>query len=294
MTDSDGNWPVRLVLAYPPDWRGRYGDELDQLVRDLRSNGRRSVPMAVDLLCGATAAWLHGGSSDMSERVRAALITVLWNWVAFAAVAAWFGHDLGNYPRALAEQPLVLARSGVPDAYHVLLAAGVVGVLATAIAAVVFAIDAGRQAVRDSRRGTFVLMALPVLVAAAWLGGLQLLPPDNHTAGHLLLAVGWLLLGVAGLAGSTQAVVSVIKRGEFSDRTWRVGGAAAAAVVAAMVVATGATISWGVAFHTSLGQPGDQSGWLTVTAIMAVTTVRAGLALLKTRRAVADPPAVTA
>jgi len=291
-TGSD--WSAQLVRAYPARWRGRYGDELAQLIDDLKSAGRAPIPMAADLLCGALAAWLHEGRITMPERARAGLIAVLWNWVAFAAVAAWFGHDLGVYPPALAEQPLMLAHSAVPDAYHVLLVAGVVGVLATAVAAVVFALDAGRQALRTSRRTTFVLMALPVLIGAAWFGGLHLLPPDNHTAGKLLLAVGWLLLGVAGIAASTQAVVSVLKRSEFSDRTWRIGGAAAAAVVAAMAVATGATITWGIAFHTSLGQPGDLSGWLIVTAIMAVTTVRAGLALFGARRAVAEPPAVTA
>jgi hypothetical protein len=287
-------WSAQLVRAYPAKWRGRYGDELAQLIEDLQEAGRKPIPMAADLLGGALAAWLHERRPDMSERAREGLIAVLWNWVAFAAVAAWFGHDLGVYPPALAQQPLVLAHSAVPDAYHVLIAAGVVGVLATALAAVVFALDAGRQALRTHRRSTFVLMALPVLIGAAWLGGLQLLPPDNHTAGKLLLAVGWLLLGVAGIAAATQAVVSVIKRSEFSDRTWRAGGAAAAAVVAAMAVATGATITWGVAFHASLGQSGDLSGWLTVTAIMAVTTVRAVIALLGTRRAHAEATAATA
>lgn len=139
----------------------------------------------------------------------------------------------------------------VPDAYHVLFAAGAVGVAATALAAVAFAIDAIGYARRCSRRSTFVLMAVPAVSASAWIGGLRLLPADNSTVGNLTLSVVWLLLGVAGVAGSTQAVVAVVRSTEFTERTWRIGGVAAAAVTAAMVVATGATITWGVVERAS-------------------------------------------
>ena len=85
-------WPASLLLAYPPGWRARYGDELNMLVSDLHEDGRKPVPMAFDLLRGAAAAW-YGNKRGftMSERSRNALITVLWSWVAFAATAAWFG-----------------------------------------------------------------------------------------------------------------------------------------------------------------------------------------------------------
>ncbi len=220
----------------------------------------------------------------MSERSEDALISVLWNWVAFAAVAAWFGHDLGIYPTAPVAQELAATHPVVPDAYHVMYAAGAVGVAVTAVAAVLFALDAGRFAVRSGRRRMLALMAVPVLVAAVWIGGLRFIPAGAHSAGNLALATGWLLLGIAGIAVSTQAVASVIRSAEFGERTWRVGGAAAAAVVAVMAVATGATIIWGIAVRTSLAHPGDATGWLVVTAIMAVTTGRALLALARTRR----------
>jgi MFS family permease len=285
-------WPAALLAIYPPAWRARYGDELDLLVKDLHDNGRPAVPMAIDLLCGAAAAWLADRRIEMSERSRDALVSVLWSWVAFAAVAAWFGHDLGIYPTAPVAQELAVSHPVVPDAFHVLYAAGAVGVAATAIAAIVFALDAGRFAVQSGRRRTFALMAVPVLVAAVWIGGLRLIPRDGHSATNLMLATGWLLLGVAGIAVSTQAVIGVIKSTEFGERTWRIGGAAAAAVVAAMVVGTGATITWGIAVRSSLAHPGDATGWLVVTAVMAVTTGRALLALLRTRQEPAESPAM--
>jgi MFS family permease len=287
-----GRWPRLLLAAYPPGWRARYGDELEALVTDLRDNGRPAVPMAIDLLGGAAAAWLAERRIEMSERSRDALVSVLWNWVAFAAVAAWFGHDLGIYPAAPVAQALAVTHPVVPDAYHVLSAAGAVGVAVTAVAAVLFAVDAGRFALRSGRRRILLLMAVPVAVAALWIGGLRLIPAGGHSAGNLALATGWLLLGVAGIAVSTQAVVSVLRSAEFGERTWRAGGAAAAAVVAAMVVATGATIIWGIAVRTSLAHPGDATGWLVVTAVMAVTTGRAVLALLSTRRDPVETPAV--
>ncbi len=287
------HWPVLLLAGYPPDWRARYGDELELLVADLRAGGRAPVPMAFDLLCGAAAAWLtFERRTLMSERSRNALISVLWSWVAFAAVAAWFGHDLAIYPTASAAQQIGISHPAVPDAYHVLYAAGVVGVAATAVAAIAFAIDAIGYARRCSRRSVFVLMAVPVVVAAGWIGGLRLLPSGNLTVGHQALAIGWLLLGVAGIAGSTQAVVTVIRSTEFTERTWRIGGAAGAAVTAAMVVATSATITWGVVEQVSQARRGDTSGWLVVTAIMAVTTVRAVIALIGARREPSAKPAV--
>jgi hypothetical protein len=237
--------------------------------------------MAFDLLCGATAAWLTLERRNlMSERSRNALISVLWSWVAFAAVAAWFGHDLAIYPTASQAQQIAGAHPAVPDAYHVLYAAGVAGIVATAVAAVVFAFDAIRQARRTGRASTFVLMAVPPVVAVAWIGGVRLLP-HGQSVGPLAFDTAWLLLGVAGIAIATQAVVKVVRTTEFTERTWQIGAVAGTAVVAAMVVATGATIAWSLAFRSV--QPAH-SGALVITAIMAVTTARAVIALIGARR----------
>ncbi len=289
------SWSAWLVLTYPPGWRARYGDELGLLIQDLHGHGRRLAPMAADLLRGAVIAWLTERRSQMSEHSRRALITVLWSWVAFAATAAWFGHDLGassGQVWAWSARPVaLLVPSGVPDAYHILLVAGVVGVVATAVAAAAFVVEAARYARRQRRRSTFALMAVPPVVAACWLGGLRLIPGGTHSAVGLGVSVGWLLLGVAGIAGSTQAVVTVIRSSEFGERTWRTGAVAAAVVTAAMVVATGATISWGVAERSSQAHPGDAAGWLVVVTIMAVTTVRAIIALIGARRVAPGEPA---
>jgi hypothetical protein len=286
-------WPARLLLAYPPGWRARYGDEVDLLVSELCEDGRRPVPMAIDLIGGAAAAWcgIRRGFA-MSERSRNALITVLWSWVAFAATAAWFGHDLGIYPSRSAAPLIARAHPAVPDAYHVLLAAGIVGLAATAIAAGAFAVEAARAAGAERRYRTLALMAVPPVVAGVWLGGIQLLGTGSDTTTRMTLAVSWLLLGLAGIAAATQTVAKIVRTTDFKPATWRIGSAAAAAVTAAMLVGTGATITWGLAFRAAQGHnPGDS--WLIVTAILAVTTGRAAIALIASRRA-ASPEAVTA
>jgi len=291
--------PLRLLHTYPASWRARYGDELEQLVSDLRQDGRRRIPIACDLLRGAAAAWLSQRRfvmSGLSERARGALITVLWSWVAFAATAAWFGHDLPHAAQELASVypsgswRVTILHPIVPGAYWVLLVAGSVGVVATVVAAVPFCFEAIRHARAAGKRGTLALIAVPPTTAVVWLAGVRLLPTGPLRTTDLRVAVIWLLLGVAGVAVATQAVVKVVRASEFSDRTWRVGYVCATAVTAAMLVGTVATIAWGVAFHDTApllggaGAGGDLTGWLAVTVIMTVTSGRAIIALANTWR----------
>jgi hypothetical protein len=284
-------WPAGVLLAYPPDWRERYGEELEVLVRDLRDHGRNPVPMAFDLLRGAAVAWCGTKRGfTMSERSRQALITVLWSWVAYAAIAAWFGHDLGIYPTRSIAQQIASAHHIVPDAYHVLFGVGIVGIAATAIAGVPFALEAGRYARGHRRNSIFALMAVPPLAAGIWLGGVQLIGPANSTS-QMTVAVFWLLLGLAGIAASTQAVTRIVRTCDFSPTTWRIGAGAATAVAAAMLIGTGATIVWGLAYRATQGHGAVGSDWLIVAAIMTVTTARAVIALIGARRTPAPAPA---
>ena len=228
----------------------------------------------------------------MSERSRNALITVLWSWVAYAAMAAWFGHDLGIYPSRATASQIATADPIVPDAYHVLYAIGIVGLAATAIAAVPFAIEAARYARAHHMNRVFALMAVPPVVAGVWLGGVPLATHGHATTVRLTVSVLWLLLGLAGIAASTQAVARIVMTTEFSAATWRIGAAAASAVTAAMLVGTGATITWGLAFRASQGHTAGASGWLVAIAVFAVTTGRAVIALIGSRRATSAEPAV--
>jgi hypothetical protein len=149
-------------------------------------------------------------------------------------------------------------------------------------------------------------MAVPPVSAAIWLGGVGVFRNGPASLGTDGAAVAWLLLGVAGIAISTQAVITIARRSELDDRTWRIGGLMATVVTAAMLVATGATITWGLIANANpivlnqlgspqLVYPGDRGQWLVVTVIMAVTTARAVIALIgsrRTRPASGEKPAV--
>ena len=204
---------------------------------------------------------------------------MLWSWVAFAATAAWFGHDLNIYPSRSVARQIAATHQVVPDAYHVLVGVGIVGLAATAVAAVPFALEAARYARANHKNSIFALMAVPPLTVAIWLGGAELVGRADTTT-NMSVAVVWLLLGLAGMAASTQAVVTVVRTCDVSPATWRIGAGAATAIAAAMLVGTGATIVWGLGFRASAGHGAGASGWLIVTSIMAVTTARAVLALL--------------
>ena len=229
----------------------------------------------------------------MSEHSRNALITVLWSWVGYAVTAAWFGHDLGIYPSRGAAQQIAVAHPVVPDALHVLHAAGVVGIAATVIAAIPFAFEAARYARKHRQNRTFGLMAVPPVAAVVWFAGLHVISGGSATTGRLTAALVWFLVGLAGIAGSVQAISKIVTATEFSPTTWRIGAGAAAAIAAAMLVGTGATIVWGLALRASQVHPGDAASWLAVTAVMSVTTARAVIALIGSRRRTASPePAV--
>lgn len=208
-------WPARLLVAYPPGWRDRYGEELESLISDLGAGGRQPVGMAADLLRGAAAAWLTERRKYMSERSRSALLTVLWSWVAFAAIAAWFGRDLGEYPSASVYQQLSRALPAVPASYHVLYAAGLAGLAATGVAAIAFAIGAARDARQTRRPRTYALMAVPPVTAAVWIGGLRLVLTQLSGTAVTVVGALWLLAGLAGIAAATLAVSKIIRSCTF-------------------------------------------------------------------------------
>jgi uncharacterized membrane protein len=77
----------RLIRLYPAAWRDRYGDELDQLVRDLQPSTSRAN-IAFDLVRGALGAHLHR-RFDMRKADRRAI-----GRGALIAMIVWLGLSL--------------------------------------------------------------------------------------------------------------------------------------------------------------------------------------------------------
>lgn len=280
-------WPAALVRAYPPGWRTRFSDEMRALIEDLADDGRPPFSLALNVLRGAAAAWLTDRRSPVPDRTIAALLAVLWSWTPFAATAAWFGKNAGEYPSAAVAREVSLAHPGLTAAYNVLLVAGVVGIVATGAAAIPFAAGAIRRAVAERSYRTLAQVATPPATAIAWLAGLKLIALSTSQGEARFVAESiWLLMGALGIAASTLAVSKVVCKGRHSRRTTQFGVAAAIAVTSAMLVGTAATFAWGLAAHPVRPGPGGGGaiGWILVVAVMMIASLRAAIALVSLRR----------
>ncbi|MBS2965191.1 hypothetical protein KGA66_19230 [Actinocrinis puniceicyclus] len=282
-----GRWLAALIRAYPPGWRRRFGRELETLVEDLAGDGRPPLSVALNILRGAAAAWLTDRRTALPDRTTA-LLAVLWSWVCFAATAAWFGKNAGEYPSAALAQSVGNTHPGLAITTDLLLVAGIIGIVITLVAAVPFAVASVRRAVAERSRATLALIATPPTTVIVWLAGLKLANTAAAGSTTRFVAVSvWLLAGVLGIAASTLAVGKVVARGGYPDWTWRVGLAAAAAVTVVMAAGAGATFAWGLAARpVRPGPDGGAIGWIIVVASMMLTTLRAvwALASLRGRR----------
>ena len=91
--------------------------------------------------------------------------------MCFAATAAWFGKNAGEYPSAALAQSAGRAHPGLAATTNVLLAAGIVGIVTTFAAAVPFAIASVRRTVAECSRAVLALIATPPATAITWLAG---------------------------------------------------------------------------------------------------------------------------
>ncbi len=279
-------WPAALVRAYPPGWRKRFSLEMQGLVEDLASDGRPSWSLALSLLRGAAAAWLTDRRNPMPDRTITALLAVLWSWTPFAATAAWFGKNAGEYPSVAVAQKVSLAHPGLATAYDALLVAGIAGIIATVVAAIPFGAAAIRSAVAERSYWTLGQVVTPLVTVITWLAGLKLITLSAGQGEARFVAESiWLLAGALGIAASTLAVSKVVAKGRYAQRTTQLGVAAAIGVTSAMLVGTAATLAWGLAAHPVYPSPGGgAAGWILEVAIMMIASLRAAHALLGLRR----------
>ncbi len=206
---SAGRRAVRLIRAYPPAWRARYGDEfVELLIADLeerpRSWRRTADVVASGLLARSKAAGLTGYLSDPAERARGGLA------VLFAAAATFFAFGV-----AMWSQVAIGWRWEPPSAVPV--AASMILMSLAAVLAVSLAIVAAAPLLwswaRQVRRGRPGLMA-PTLSTVA--GGLVLVGGSRHfqdrwpgTGGHVWAYHAMVPAGATAFAWSaTRGITS--------------------------------------------------------------------------------------
>jgi hypothetical protein len=291
----------RLVGLYSRAWRERYEEEFLAMLEQ----GSASLSDLLDVALGVLDAWLWPqvtweGRTIVSARMRSSVLAVLWAWVGLVVGGVGFQKmtEYDDFVRAARENPLVgLSFDAVVIGAVVALAAVLTGGSPVALAAL-------RRALAEGRKDVLLLLCVPPLSVAGFVGYVLLLsrviyPGLGGFSVHAALNVALFLslVGAFLIAAvvSAGAVTAAVGRAEVGG--WPIRFALYAAVVAAlaMVVVLMGTVVWGLALLASspslfLGDDGilatpTVASWLAVVALMSASAGAAAFAVVRGLRA---------
>lgn len=252
------------LRAYPPAWRARYGEELEDVIRQ-SSQGHVAWSVRGDLLrAGATErlrSWgFSAGEGDPAARAKAGALLVLCAW-ALAVVAGLVLQKSSEHWQAFDPAP---GRGLSSGAFQTLLVAA----LAAGTLVIVGGACALPRLVSLLRKGGWVQVRRPVIrallvSALAILATVGLIVWAHHLDaprrnGHApAYAVGFVFVGllvIASVATWTAAAVVTIRRLEISVHLLELEVTIAVLMSAAMATMTVATLTWWAAL--AIGTPG--------------------------------------
>ena len=250
-----GRRPDRLLRWYPPAWRARYGQELEELIAEATGGGRVPWRTRLDIARSGTrerlrASGLTGDGVPPDERSRAGSLLVLCAWMTFV-VAGTTVQKLSEHwqdatPRS--QQALPAAAFAALTGAAAIGSALVVLGIACAFPALLALVRAGGW--RDIRG--VILRALAVTAVAvvstaalvAWAHRLSARARSGHDLAYALGFSAWSLVMLVLVVCWTIAAVSTARRLDLSARLLRVEARLAAGVCATMAVMTVATALW--------------------------------------------------
>jgi len=238
-----------LLLAFPPSFRARYGDELETLTSDCGQGWR----IDADLARAAAGAWLRptfAGPPEERRRRRlestTASVFVTWS-LSCLAVAV--------FTKAVDDQPVPGLRSWGWIAY--LIGSGLFQVTLGAALVVGFGywLRVVVPAWRSGDRRTLLASALPAGIVFVWLGATGLVALyarhyaavhdhyqtwrlPGHGAGGVLAAYG--LLTIACVGGCAISAVRALQRARLGARELRVAAVMSAGAALSLLVVTAA------------------------------------------------------
>ena len=236
----------RLLRMYPPAWRARYGDELEELLTHMRRDGRLSWRARLDVAAGAARE--RGRSAGLrGPRLPGALL-VLCAWSGFVFAGAlvqrgsehWRDASAGRVVPAIAFDALV----GLAVLAGCLALAGVA---ATAPAVVrLLRAGGGRALARPFARAVAAsaVAAVATGLLVTWAHGLTAAQRDGGDALYGAGFVVWALVVLGALAAWTALAVATARRLDLGPAVVRAELRLARAVAAAMTAMTAATIVW--------------------------------------------------
>lgn len=244
-----------LLRCYPPAWRARYGDELEELIVE-SSRGRRAPVRIWSNV--ALAGWrerlrasgLTGDDVPPGERSRAGTLLVLCAWALFV-IGGMIVQKASEHWQSATPASSQGLPAGAFDALVVAAALGSVlvlaGVACVCPSLVAFMRGGGWREIRGVvlRASLVTVPTVAVTVALlVWAHRLSSEQRNGHDSAYLLGFGAWGLLIVACLVAWTVAGVATARRLAFSASLLRLEAWLAAAVSATMAAMTIATAVW--------------------------------------------------
>jgi hypothetical protein len=296
-----------LLWLYPDYWRARYGEEFAAV---LEAHPLR-LTTVLDVLLGALDA--HISPQDTTGRIMQAINRPRRSAIAiFCAYIAFVLAGL-NYFKATEDdiRRLMHGHADISAAYLVLQAAAGMALLAVVAGGLPVGLAALRRACEQKRWDIPLLLAVPLVALAVWLGWTVFLALAVFRATTRagvsgldgLLFLSWGGLFVLAAIVSTASVSIAVSRSGLEPRVFRRALWPAAVVTALMAVMLGAVLFWGLAVRMDVPSYFNTPttpfrfaywiAWVTDVAVMAVATLVAAVALVRGFSGPRDPQAAS-
>jgi hypothetical protein len=280
---------TRLLLRlYPPAWRARYGNELEELIEQEPA----TLSTALDVARAAArerlrAAGLAGEGIEPGERERSGTLLVLWAWVLFvlAGLALQKGSEHWTAGTRAHDRALAGAAFGILEIAAAIGSVLVLGAICAALPRLAALLRRGgwsqirRPIVRSCVATVLAAVAIGGLVQVA--DGLDVRQRNGHDLAYSAAFVACALLVALSLACWAVAATAVARRLERPRRARRLEARAAAGVTTAMVVTTVAAVVW----WASLPRSASMAGSPLLLAEMLLMAGSTALGTIGTRRA---------
>ena len=291
-----------LVRLYPRAWRERYGEEFVALLEERPA----SLRDALDVALGAADAHLRPQVASerrvalMIGRMRGSVLAVLWAWVGVVMAGVGFQKmtEYEDFVRVARENAAV----GV--SFDAVVAGAVVALAAVLVGGAPIVFAAVRGALAEGRKDVPLLLCVPLLSVAAFIGYVFLVGEVVYPAlGHLTARGGVnvaLFLSLAGVfllaaVASAASVSAAVRRSEVGERIYRFALYPAGLATLAMVMVSTATLVWGLALwaqaptlfvgHDGILATSTVATWLVILAVMGGCTCVAVAAVVRGVRA---------
>ena len=250
----------RLLRAYPPAWRERYGAEFAALLEDAPLSWR----VRFDVLRGGflqrlRGAGLVGDDVPAGEQLRSGVLLVLCSWTAFVVAGCGFQKFSEHWKAATP----IGARAVPSVAFDSLVFAAAIGSAAVLLgiavclpAIVSFLRSGGWPLVRCRIVWAVAVSAVTFALTAggvAWAHHLNEVQRNGGDALYSGAAVVWILFFVSSLGLWAAAAVSVARRLELGISRLRLEACIAGGVTIAMLVMTIADVTWWASLASTAG-----------------------------------------